>query len=299
MLDMPAQAAKVSLERIPLGADTETLMKILDRDGCVVIEGVLSAEQVAQVNREMDSAFKAAATANESAGKGDPAELKQFLGFQTKRVMHSVAKSKTYCNEFLGSPVIYSYAQALLKESTLDVSVMATQGIEIYPGQGAQVLHRDQQYPFLDKFGREQPCVLCNMMLALTDFTEEIGATRVVPGSHDWEDWTAQPTPEMAIAAEMKAGDVMFFNGKTFHGGGTNRTTDKVRRSISTGFTCSFMNFGGSEEAHPFAISLDQARQMPPQVQKMIGFRSPRMDESFSYGSWRVEMQNLEDYLKL
>jgi ectoine hydroxylase-related dioxygenase (phytanoyl-CoA dioxygenase family) len=146
--------------------------------------------------------------ASEQAEPGDPGEIKESLGTRTKRVMHSVAKSKTYCDAFLGSP-------------------------------------------------------------------------------------------EMAIAPAIKAGDVLFFNGKTIHGVGANRTQDRVRRSISTGFCSSFVNVGGSEEAHPVAISLDQARQMPAQVQKMIGFRSPRMDASIHYGSWRIDMQNLEDYLKL
>ena len=288
---------KPVIERVPFGIETEKLLEVIRRDGCVVIEGVLSADQVAAVNREMDNAFHDEVMAADHVPLDDP--MRGFLGVSTKRVMHSVAKSKTYCDNVLGSPIIYGYAQAVLSEAGMDVSIMATQGMALHPGQPAQILHRDQDYPFFAKFGREQPTILCNMMLALVDFTDEIGATRVIPGSHNWEEWRKEPTMEMSVAAEMKAGDILFFDGRTIHGGGHNRTKDQIRRSIATGFCTSMISFGAMEEAHPFAIPIERVRQMPAQVQKMLGFRSYYMEGFTQYGAWTVDAKKIEDILGL
>ena len=59
--------------------------------------------------------------------------------------------------------------------------------IAIGPGEPAQLIHRDQWafdfFPF--PTGYE---VQCNTIWAMTDFTDENGATRVIPGSHRYED---------------------------------------------------------------------------------------------------------------
>ena len=270
------------------------MMKILDSDGGVVIKNVLTEDQVTNINRELDDHFELANLAVDD--DLDPSRS-AFLGGFTKRVQHTVAKSPTYCNEFLGSPIVQSYAKALLKESAFEIVVMATQAIEMLPGEEAQVLHRDQDYPCFDRFGHNAPVVLVNMMLALTDFTEENGATRVILGSHAWNNFPYCGTPEMTIAAEMKAGDMFFFSGHLVHGGGANRT-DQVRRSIATGFMPSYFCFG-SEEAHPFALSVDQVRKMPETVQKMVGFRSLLVREFGRVKRWRVDMKDVEDHLGL
>lgn len=300
MNELSTKTEKLTLQRVPWGADSATVMEIMARDGCVVLERALTAEQVAEVNRELDPYFgKSPYAANFS----EEESYKTFLGNKTKRVQHCVARSKVYCDKFLGSPEFLQYAKALLKDTGwphdpglgmvdpgVEVAIMASQGIEMYPGQGEQPLHRDGGvYPILHRFGRDAPEALGNMMLALTDFTDEIGATRVIPGSNTWEDFDRPTTLEMTIPAEMRAGDVLFFGGKLVHGGGRNRT-DKVRRSIATGITPYNMTYG-SEEAFPFAVSVEQVREMPTQVQSLIGFRST--------GMWRIDFQKVEDQLGL
>ena len=294
MSDVSIHTVKATLQRLPWGAPASDVVAAIARDGAVVLEAALTPEQVAQVNRDLDACFGTSTY----AGKGE-GERQAFLGMKTKRVAHVVAKSGVYCNDFVGSSTFLSYAKAFLKDVADEVAIIASQGIEIFPGQGEQILHRDHlHYPVFERFGRDGPEILGNMMLALTDFTEENGATRVIPGSHLWDDFNRPVTYEMSIAAEMNAGDVLYFGGKTIHGGGRNCTEDRVRRSIATGVTPYYLAFG-SEEAFAFAVPIERVRQMPSQVQTMIGFRSSRSADGGEGGCWRFEMGNLEDHIGL
>ena len=74
-----------------------------------------------------------------------------------------------------------------------------------------------------------------NTILYLNDMTEEVGPTRVVPGSHRGEGkpsaaQSGSPIPgEVAVYAE--AGDAVFINSAIWHTGGRNRS-DGLRRGI-------------------------------------------------------------------
>ena len=77
------------------------------------------------------------------------------------------------------------------------------------------------------------PPACVNSMWLLVDFHAANGATRVVPGSHLSG---RQPRPELycdedLVAIEAPAGSAMFFEGRLWHGSGTN-TTDEPRMGL-------------------------------------------------------------------
>ena len=80
---------------------------------------------------------------------------------------------------------------------------------------------------------------VCNSVWMLDDFTEENGATRMIPRSHRWRrlpaPGNADPLPDEALVTG-KAGTVVIMNAHMWHGGTANRT-DRCRRALHAFYT--------------------------------------------------------------
>ncbi len=104
-----------------------------------------------------------------------------FSGDRTRRTGSLIARSPG-CRELVMHPLALGTARTFLGHAT-NMQLHLTQAIAIGPGETPQPIHRDQWafdfFPF--PAGYE---VQCNTIWALTDFTEENGATRVVVGSN-------------------------------------------------------------------------------------------------------------------
>jgi ectoine hydroxylase-related dioxygenase (phytanoyl-CoA dioxygenase family) len=72
------------------------------------------------------------------------------------------------------------------------------------------------------------PPVMCVVVWMLTDFTEENGGTRLVPGSNLRPDNPVSSVPHVvpSIAATGKAGSVVMWDGRLWHATGQNLTDD-------------------------------------------------------------------------
>jgi ectoine hydroxylase-related dioxygenase (phytanoyl-CoA dioxygenase family) len=104
-------------------------------------------------------------------------------------------------------------------------------------------------------------------MWALDDFTEENGATRVVPGSHRWTDRMAGPD-DATVPAVMPAGSVMFYVGKIWHGGGANRT-DAPRLGVILEYVAAWLR---AQENHLLAVPRDVVATLPERLQELLGY---------------------------
>lgn len=140
------------------------------------------------------------------------------------------------------------------------------------------------------------PEVACNCLIALSDFTEENGATRVIPGSHLWKDFSDRSAPEQTIPALLAAGDALFIRGKLVHGGGANRTADSYRRAVAFAFNAGWLV---PEEAYPFVIDLALAKTLSARVQQLLGFRSHHNASKGAPGLWQANHSELADHLGL
>ena len=137
-----------------------------------------------------------------------------------------------------------SKSSNLLKVLGEQCLVSSLASISLAPGETAQVIHADDQ----SSTSKPHIATVCNSMWALTDFTEENGATRVVPGSHRWQnpDYFGDQSDIESIPAEMSKGSVLIWHGSTWHGGGANTTKDEVRIGVAMNYCtlASFDNLG-------------------------------------------------------
>ncbi|MCW2757997.1 MAG: phytanoyl-CoA dioxygenase (PhyH)-like protein, partial [Nocardioidaceae bacterium] len=199
-----APAPTASLRRVPKDAPVDEILEIVDADGGVIIEKFLTEDQVRRFNEETQPALDAL----DAGSKNDDEFVADFHGNQTKRLTNLVTISKTFREEILEQDLIYDLGEAMFREESGDFWLTTGQIIDIGPGNKAQVLHRDlENNHFAVTMGKSGPMVMVNFLIALTDFTEENGATRVIPGSNTWDDYEDRGTPEATIPAEMKAGD--------------------------------------------------------------------------------------------
>ncbi len=156
----------------------------LHADGYVIVEGVLAPSEVARARDDLVRIL-----AETPTGRND------FEGFSTQRVYALFAKTRTF-DETAIHPLVLGVLDRILGHYQLSAPV----GIQIGPGEKAQVLHRDESvYPL----PQPHPSVVVNSMWALDDFTPSNGATRLVPGSHLWENDRRPDADAEITVAEM------------------------------------------------------------------------------------------------
>jgi ectoine hydroxylase-related dioxygenase (phytanoyl-CoA dioxygenase family) len=229
-------------------ATVDLLAGLLAEDGWCIVEGMLSAEEVATIHGALDEVLSTV-----------PEGRNPFEGFGTKRIYALFAKTRAL-DAAATHPLVLGVAQRVLGWHQLS----APTGIQIGPGEAAQVLHRDQTiYPLPADF----PDVVLNTMWAFDDFTADNGATRLVPGSHRWTD-RLPGAPDATVQAIMPAGSVLFYVGKLWHGGGAN-TTSSPRLGVILEYAASWLR---QQETHLLSVPRDVARELPEALQELLGY---------------------------
>ncbi len=125
-------------------------------------------------------------------------------------------------------------------EGVLGASVLLTtlSSIDLMPGKNMQPIHPDDALIPLER--PHQP-IVCTCMWAITDFTEENGATRVLPGSH-----RADAMPESdkyyegLVVGEMRAGSVLVLSGSLWHQPADN-TTEEGRLGLQVSYCAAWL----------------------------------------------------------
>ncbi|KAM5355152.1 hypothetical protein ACJ41O_001798 [Fusarium nematophilum] len=291
MVSVNNNGTKQGLRRVPRSTAPSLIRQIINEDGGVIVQGFLTPEQVARMNADIDPEMAQL----EAGSFHDDDLLKQFHGQQTKRLTRVVNYSKTFRDEIVGNDLSHALCEETFRADTGDYWLSATQVIQIGPGNAAQPLHRDLgNWGIFVDAGPKAPEACLNHLIALTEFTEENGATRVIPGSHLWEDFNDLGSVDMTVPVEMNAGDALVISGKVVHGGGANKTKDFQRRALSMTFNIGYLV---PEEAYCLTVPLEEARKMPVRTQTLLGFRS--IYPAGTPGLWQVDYKELADYLKL
>jgi ectoine hydroxylase-related dioxygenase (phytanoyl-CoA dioxygenase family) len=233
----------------PVAFAVEPIVAALQRSGYAIVEGVLAPDQVAAIRAELRVVLDAT-----------PTGRNEFEGFSTRRIYRLFARTRAF-DEWAIHPVVTGVLDAVLGPCQLS----APTGIEIGPGEPAQVLHRDDSiYPLPDPHGD----VVLNTMWALDDFTNENGATRIVEGSDRWER-TRRPGPDdPVIEATMLAGSVIFYTGSLLHGGGANRT-ETPRLGVILEYVAGWLR---PQENHVIGVAPELVATLPERLQELLGY---------------------------
>ena len=222
-------------------------------DGAIVVTDLASAQLVAEVADELQPHFDTIGQQFED----------DFNGHATHRLASTLAFSMRAA-DLIAKPHVLSLLDAILLPHCTNYRIGSSTGIEILPGETAQVLHQDDViYPMRIDGVEWQVSV----MWALTDFTVENGATHVVPGSHR-KDYT-EGGDGATVQAAMQKGSALFYLGSTWHGGGANHSA-QPRIGIVTTYALGWLR---QEVNHYLTVSRERAEQFPRTVQNLMGYR--------------------------
>ncbi|MFT3851262.1 MAG: phytanoyl-CoA dioxygenase family protein [Ilumatobacteraceae bacterium] len=254
----------MSLTRFDVCASVDDVNAVIGRDGGAIIENYVSDEDLATIQAELIPLYD-----NFDWGIGTIGERTRRFGclFRYSSRLAVIAEQKHFigaADHFLRSGHRVWHGEQL-EERPNEYRLSLTQAIGIYPGEGHQVLHRDDM-----NLGVEHPCpeVRVQVMVALSEFTAENGGTNVVPGSHLWP-IERGPRIEEAVPTEMKAGSAVIWLGGVFHGGGLNGTNDEVRYGVTMALDRAQYTL---EENHFLVYDRETIEVLPPLTRRLLGY---------------------------
>ena len=243
----------MTVTHVPPSTAADDVAALLERDGVVVVDHLVEPSVLPAIEGEL--APHVAATA---PGTDD------FAGRSTRRTGGLIARSPT-SRRLITDPLVLATTALTLGHATT-FQLHLTQRIAIGPGETAQYIHRDQwafdHFPFPSTYQ-----VTCNTLWAVTPFTAAKGATRVVPGSHRFDDGL-QLTQADTEPAEMEPGSVLLYLGGLYHGGGAN-TTDEVRVGLNITYAVSWLR---QEENQYLSVPAAIARELPVDLLRLMGY---------------------------
>jgi ectoine hydroxylase-related dioxygenase (phytanoyl-CoA dioxygenase family) len=243
----------MSIKHLPASASADEIAAALAQDGAAIVDRMTTAAAMDNVAAELRPWIDVTAF-----GPDD------FSGRRTRRTGGLIARSQL-CRDLIMNPLTLATARKVLSKA-MSFQLHLTQVIAIGPGQPAQPIHRDQWafdfFPFPSGYE-----VQCNTIWAMTDFTAENGATRIVPGSNHFED-KLQFHEKDSEPAEMEKGSVLFYTGSVYHGGGANRS-EATRTGINITYNVSWLR---QEENQYLSVPLEIARTLPVELLRLMGY---------------------------
>ena len=235
-------------------ADTspEQVVDVIAADGVAIVRDLLEGPEMARLVGELDPYLAASIAVSEGEEHR-----------HTRRVGALLAKCPT-TRDLVQHPLILAVTEQVLGPYCARFQINYTGVMYLDPGETAGRIHRDTGF-----YPLQNPCppTVLATMWAMTDFTADNGATRLVLGSHRWHDDRA-PLPEEIATAEMSAGSVLLYTGNTLHGPGANRS-NAARGGLALHYALGWLR---QEENQYLVMPKEEAARLPKRLQELMGY---------------------------
>ncbi|PPQ34623.1 phytanoyl-CoA dioxygenase family protein [Rhodopila globiformis] len=218
-------ASNTEMKLPSLTRDADQALQDVAEFGIARIEGVLAGATLARVR---DALYRAAASDRER-GWNNRFIMDNPEDRTNQRVWCLLSRDPVF-SDLAEHPVALQAVRALLgwPVTLSNISANITG-----PGGGEMMLHADQGFA-PQPWGGIQGV---NIAWAIDDFTEENGATRIVPGSHRQNRAPLAEDDQHTVALEAPAGSVIVMEGRVWHRTGFNRTENRHRAGIFAFYT--------------------------------------------------------------
>jgi ectoine hydroxylase-related dioxygenase (phytanoyl-CoA dioxygenase family) len=224
----------------------------IDKDGYTIVEDAIEPDLVDELTADLarlERELEVVPATND------------FEGAQTLRVYNLLVHGEVWQRVPVHASVL-PIVDGVLDPGCL---ISSLSSINIGPGETAQPIHADDM---LMPIPKPHPPTVCNSMWALTDFTEENGATRIIPGTHVYDHSPNYGQEYDSIPAEMPRGSVLIWHGSLWHGGGANRTGER-RIGIAMNYCAGYIR---QQENQQLGIPPSLVRTFEPRLQELVGY---------------------------
>jgi hypothetical protein len=242
----------MSVFHLPRGASAEEASACLAEHGHVIIDSLASTADCDRIDVELAPWY-------ETTRFGDS----DRAGRMTARTGALVARSPT-ARKLIMNPLVLDVVGRALPYM---FQIGLTEMVSLAPGSPAQFLHQDQSvlgpYPFDPDYE-----LMITTIWAVSEFTEDAGATRFVPESHKLGPWQ-ELTPADSIGAVMPRGSVMILSGRLYHGSGENRS-HRIRRGMTIDFIAAWLR---QMENQYLSCPPEIARTLDPDLLRVMGYQ--------------------------
>src|ERR1700689_3013382 len=226
----------------------------LDRfqhSGTVILDRAIDSSGIAEL---------VAAPAPHEANR--PMGRNSFEGQKSQRVYSLAGKGEPFLR-LAAHPRVIAAVERLLMPNYL---LSTLQSIRLHPGEAAQPWHTDDAFYFMPR-PHALPLAV-SVIWAIEDFTEDNGATELLPGSHRWGMEHPDTRDHDPIAATMPAGSAIVFDAALWHRGGTNRTS-RTRLAISPQYCQPWLR---PQESQLLIVPPAAARACSDRMRSLLGY---------------------------
>jgi len=252
---------------------TDEAFADFDLNGYVVLRGVLSENEVANLSKTLSSISNHEVDLDKNQfHTTDP---------KNRRVWNLLGKSRIFDN-LITSELITSAMNRVFARDTIHKKyfLSSLQGVLLQPGGVAQKMHIDTPIP--------EPIppwiIKANTIWLLDSFTSDNGATEVVPGSHKSGKKPPQEVrhiEQSIVKVTAPAGSVIITHGALWHRGGENNSPN-IRRVLLGSFAASFAREISTEEDSLRSIPSTVIHSLDPKLLDVLGYRHGLKDSQFS-----------------